>query len=406
MRRIEVHHVDEHAAFESAVLLVREIVVDDVRPGEIESKAQLSIDRLVRAVDAGLIAPHPVVDHDSLLVEVVQRRPVGRVGGATGECEIVIDRGSAAEERVFPVGVGSSLTRESGRRNVAFSNLALNERFISRTAENVQVVFRRRHAGLDFILHSRPASGALFRLDQDHSVRCAGAVNRGCCGVLENRDRLNVRRVECIHRIARERRGATDPVTAGLERLIAAHRNTVEHVEWLVAGADRGSAADENLRAGPGLTAVLRDLDASRATLDEVGDVRRHGGVNLVGVDLLHRAGDRESSLLAVTGRYDFLEDGRLAVESEDYGDCAAVGDDDDLDRRAEPDTSGTNGLRPGGYAADSECTVRTRDSSTAGAFDEDADISDRLLRPCVEDSAGDGACGWDRVLCSQLGRQ
>src|SRR5437868_3591602 len=33
MRRIEVHHVDEHATFESAVLIPGQIVVLDVRPG-------------------------------------------------------------------------------------------------------------------------------------------------------------------------------------------------------------------------------------------------------------------------------------------------------------------------------------------------------------------------------------
>ncbi len=128
------------------------------------------------------------------------------------------------------------------------------------------------------------------------------------------------------------------------------------------------------------LTAVLGDLDAGGAALDEVGDVRGDRDFGLVRIDRCDRPGDRKSPLRAVTGRYDFFEDGCFAVEREDYGDRSTVGDDDDLDRRAEPDTSGTNGLRPGGYAADGECTVRTRDSSTAGAFDDDVHISDRLL--------------------------
>ena len=68
-------------------------IVDDVRAGEIKSQSELSINRLVSAVDSSLVAPHPVGNHDSVLVEVIDGRAITGVGGAAGEREVVIDGG-------------------------------------------------------------------------------------------------------------------------------------------------------------------------------------------------------------------------------------------------------------------------------------------------------------------------
>src|SRR6185436_18902364 len=116
----------------------------------------------------------------------------------------------------------------------------------------------------------------LLCLDENHAVGGAGTVDRGSGGILEDRDRLDVRRVEHVERIARKRRITADTEPAGLD-LIAGDCHAVDYIERLIAGADRGSATNHNVRACAWLTAVLGDLNARRAAFDHVGDVGRHG---------------------------------------------------------------------------------------------------------------------------------
>ena len=66
------------AAFEAAVLVKWQIVVEDVRTGQVQCEAKLAIDCLVRAVDARLIALHTALDDGAFLIEEVQRGTIGR----------------------------------------------------------------------------------------------------------------------------------------------------------------------------------------------------------------------------------------------------------------------------------------------------------------------------------------
>src|SRR3712207_9465629 len=69
-------------------------------------------------------------------------------------------------------------------------------------------------------------------------------------------------------------------------------RHAVDHVERVVARADRGAAADADLRAAARLAGVLRHLHAGHAPLDELVRVHHDADVRLVGVQ------DRKSTRL------------------------------------------------------------------------------------------------------------
>src|SRR5439155_18502825 len=121
--------------------------------GEIQSESELSIDRLVRAVDASRVAPHPVGNHASVLVEVIDGRAITGVGGAAGEREVVIDGGGSSKELVFPVRVRRSQGGERGGRQNAEGNLLLNESAVRVAAEDVEVLPGRRSANLELVFH-------------------------------------------------------------------------------------------------------------------------------------------------------------------------------------------------------------------------------------------------------------
>src|SRR3954469_19527047 len=263
---------------------------------------------------------------------------------------------------------------------------------------------RPRIAGGEFVLHARSGGAALLGLDQHHAVRRARSVDRGSSSILEDRDGLNVRGVDEIERVARERRIAADADSTRVG-LISRHRDAVDHQQRLVAAGNRSAATNENVRARARLTVVLGDLNAGGPAFDHVGDVGRYGDFCVVAVDGGHRSGDRQSTLGAVSGGHYFLEDGRLAIHREDRADATAVGNHNHLHRGAKADSPGAHRLGAGGYTSNRERTVGTCDGSASRAFNEDTDIGHGLLRVGIDDASRDGARGWDRVLGAESDR-
>ena len=73
-------------------------------------------------------------------------------------------------------------------------------------ARDIEVLGRRRRRDVAVVLDGRPARRAgLARFDEDHAVRRAAAVDRGRGSVLQDGDRRNVRRVQEIQGVARQR---------------------------------------------------------------------------------------------------------------------------------------------------------------------------------------------------------
>ena len=77
-------------------------------------------------VEAALIALQTISDDDTFLVEIIERRPILRRGRATGEGDVVICRDTGAQDRILPVRIHGSKTRERRGRQPASRDLLLD----------------------------------------------------------------------------------------------------------------------------------------------------------------------------------------------------------------------------------------------------------------------------------------
>src|SRR5205814_9181433 len=138
-------------------------------------KPKAAVDRTVGPVDSGLIAPESVVDHDSLLVEVVQRGTILRVGGSAGEREIVVNGRSRAEQLILPVCVRGSLIRDGDWKDIPEDDLSRDEVPVLAAAHHVESLVRRRHPGLHLVLDRWSTDATLCRLDENDAIGAARA---------------------------------------------------------------------------------------------------------------------------------------------------------------------------------------------------------------------------------------
>ncbi len=104
--RVEDDHVLEHGALEPAGVLVRHEVVADVGRRQVEPDLQPVVPRVVGAVEAGLIPLQPAAQRHAFLVHVIERRPILRGLGSSGERQVVIVGDCRPEHLTLPVRVG------------------------------------------------------------------------------------------------------------------------------------------------------------------------------------------------------------------------------------------------------------------------------------------------------------
>src|SRR4051812_11538280 len=169
-RGIEVRHVNKNPAFEAAVFVEGEVVVVDVGAGQIECEPELAINSLMRAVHASLHTAQTIGDDDAALIEIVDGGAILGVGRSTGEREVLIDRGPAVHQLVFPIRIGAPFTSECGAGENSSRNLRLNEVAVLRAGEEVETGRVRRHAGRDVVLDARSAGAALLGLNENDTV--------------------------------------------------------------------------------------------------------------------------------------------------------------------------------------------------------------------------------------------
>jgi hypothetical protein len=133
--------------------------------------------------------------------------------------------------------VPSAVSRLAGEG--AEGDLRADEGAVLVAAQHLELPRRGARPDVAVVLHRRGAGRALLGLDQHHAVRAAAPVDRRRRRVLEDRDVRDVGGVDQVERVARERRGvARDPDAAGLGVGVL-DRHAVDHVERLVARADR-----------------------------------------------------------------------------------------------------------------------------------------------------------------------
>ena len=201
-------------------------------------------------------------------------------------------------------------------------------------------------------LDLRFALAALLGGDQHDAVGGARAVDRRRGGVLQHLDRLDVREVE--------RRQRTHALAERIERRrVVRQRNAVDHVERLVAGAERRRTADAHLLGRAEVTRAGRDRHTGDAALEELRGRHHAAHVLLGGLELADGVGHQTAALRTVTDHDhlveshvvvfepDFIELGRIAHRNL-LGLQTEVGDDQ-ADVRARPDPDGERTVEVGG---------------------------------------------------------
>ena len=354
-------------------------------------------------------------ERDAVILHVVERRPIARVLGAAGERQVVVVRDRRARDRPFPVrirgaeGIRLDPTEAAGRIRVAGrarrtsstggrirsprDELRVHVGPVLVAIEHIETPCRRGRRGVGIVLDARPAAArALFRFDQDDAVGGAAAVNGGRRGVFENGDRSDVGGIQQVERIARQRRRPDHPAhPLGFGRDVI-DRHAVDHVERIVAVADRAAAADQNLRSRAGLAVVQRDIDARRATREHLRDVGRHADVGLRRIDGRDRSGDGLAPLRPVPRHDDRFEERGLRGKRELRFGGSAGGHRDGLPLRRVPDSSRTHQHSSRRNGRERVAAVVTTGSLQLRAFDLDDDTGERLPCGAVDDLSSDRA--------------
>ena len=231
----------------------------------------------------------------------------------------------------------------------------------------------------------------MLGLDQDDAVGGPGAVDGARRGIFENGDGFDVVGVEEVQRVAGQRGCATDadPARFGGQVL---DRDPVDHVQWLVAGADRGATADPDLHTGPGPTAVLRDVHAGDTAPNQIVDVRDHADVGLVHVDRRDRPGDGDAALGTVSGYHDLVQHHGLTPQRELHRRRLSGPDRDLLRHGSVPDETGRHTVGSRGDVAQRERTVGSRGRPALRSFDHYAGTGHGSEGRGVRDASGDAA--------------
>ena len=241
---------------------------------------------------------------------------------------------------------------------------------------------------------------SLLGLDQDHAVRAAAAIDRGRGRVFQNGDRRDVRRVEQVQRVARQRGRAANAVAGRFGRhVIDGH--AVDHVQRVVGVADGAATANQDLRPGAGLAIVLDDVDASSSALDHLIDVGDHADVRRRGADRRNRSRDRLPALGTVAGHHHRLENRRRRQHGQLHRGRAAGRDGDVLELRTVPDPRRPQAIGARRDAVDQETSVGVGELAVRRSRDRDFDVRDGLLGRAVDDFPRHGASGvlraeWD----------
>ena len=354
------------------------------------------------AIQAGLQTLEAVGQHDTLLIGVVQRGAERRRLVAAGKRKVVILRDRGALGLLLPIGVARALRSETRGRQRTLRDLILNEGAILRAVQEVERIGSRTGGHIRLVLHRGGVRPTLLGLDQHHAVGAARTVDGCGGGVLEDRHRRDVARVDGVERVTTQRRRTADAEAASF-RLVVLERYTVDDVQRIVAGADGGTTTDANLCAGTRLTAVQRDIHTSGASGEQLRRVGDHTDVRFFGVDRGNGTRHRFPPLRAVARHDDCAKVGSHRLHHEAHVGRLPRNDGNILHLWGVPDTCHTQARRTSRQVGQQKPTVHARDGAALGALDRDRHTLHRQLAGRIDHPAGNRAAG---TLCLQRIRQ
>ena len=333
----------------------------------------------MRRVQTALVSSQTAVDDHSLLIEVVERSPILRLSRATAECEIVVHGEGTVRDFLLPIRVRIAQSRHG--RCAPEGVLPLrHEGPVLLAGRQAQSLARHGRADIGLVLDQRFTRTAL-RGDEDDAVGAAAAVNRRGRRVLEDRHRLDVVRTDRVERVARQSGIVADAGSIRRGRG-ALQRHAVDHVQRIVARADRGPAPDADLHVAARLAAARDDLDAGSAALNELRRIGDDTDLRVRGIDSRHGARDRLAPLSAVSGGDDLGQHRRLRHHVQLDVCRSAVGHRDRGKERVVSNASRPNPLRASWNAAEIERAVGPSERRARCPFDAHRDAAEGLMRP------------------------
>ena len=278
---------------------------------------------VVRKIQTGRDAAESAAVDDALRIVAAERREVARLLTAAADRKVIVLIESRAGDLVDPVGPAPVLRRVEARRTLRIARgeivpvVEVADELLR--VHQIEVAGEFRDAEFSLGRDRRLRGDALPRGDDNHAVGAARAVDGRRRGVLEDRDLLDVGRVDVVQ------------VAHGVD-------HAVDDDQRFVRRRDRTRAAHADRSRGSRRTRSRHDVHTGDAALQSLVD-RRVGHVADVGhlhvgdrtrqVGFLHRAVTDDHHLVdGVFGIGDQVDvDLRTVADDDLPGDVAQVGD-------------------------------------------------------------------------------
>ena len=240
---------------------------DDIHP---HTRTQPFVQRSVHIVTSGKFVERGALD-GSLLVVIVETEVVGGCLAAARNRKIIVLETAVLRHGILPVGRFAAAELAQFRRSPGIGLPGgFDQVVILLSGHHVLLVHELLYAARDVERYAGLSCRTSFGGDEYDAVRAARSVNRGRGSVLQHLDGLDI---------------------AGRKILqTTLHRHTVHNVKRFRPSVDRAGATDQNAGIGSGFHIALRDLYASRRTLQSG---RNHSDLAVfehIGLDGGHRA--------------------------------------------------------------------------------------------------------------------
>ena len=295
---------------------------------------------------------------NTLLTSVADRAAVGEALVAARDSEVVVGTESHAVDLVLPVGVSVA---EFLRHVRVLTKETLDESPELVAVQHVNSLLFGRDADVAGVGdHRALALDTLLSGDDDDAVRAAGTVDGRSRGILENREGLDILRID--HR---------EGVGKALDARVV-HGETVNDDERVVRSVERRAATDAYCGAAARSTTLAGHVDAGYLASDHVLSIGYQTFIFLIGLNGRDRACEVVLAGDAVAYDHHIFKLLRVALERDRHSFSGR-----NLNGRV---TDEREDKRLPILGFDGEIAIEVGDGSERGTFNHDGNTRDRLL--------------------------